>query len=126
MWDQTYGCANQYRCYIAYYMMYFLSKPYQKFLDRAVDTPGHGEDVVHGFNDFQKQYLATCLRMSRTPEVDNIDSECMRVDAMTDKGEVRFAEECKGLLDLWDAIGTKGDKKHAKCEAKSQLNQKYY
>ena len=26
MWDQTDGCANQYRCSIAYYMMYFLLK----------------------------------------------------------------------------------------------------
>ena len=28
MWDQTYGCAKQYRCSIDYYMMYY-SKSYQ-------------------------------------------------------------------------------------------------
>ena len=55
MWDQTYGCANQYRCYIAYFMMYFLSKSYRIVLHRYVDTPGHGKYVVHGFNGFQKQ-----------------------------------------------------------------------
>ena len=68
MWDQTDGRTNQYRCSIAYYMMSYLSKSYQIFLDRAVDTPGHGKDVVDGFNAVQKRYLATCLKMCSTPE----------------------------------------------------------
>ena len=65
--------------------MSFLSKPHQKFLDRAVDTPGHGKDVVDGFNAVQKQYLATCLRMRSTPEVDSISIKRIRVDFMTNK-----------------------------------------
>ena len=44
---------------------------------------------------------------------------------MTENGEVRFSEECKCLLDLCDEIGTKGDKKHAKREAKARLKYKY-
>ena len=84
------------------------------FLDRTVDTPGHGEYVVGGFNDGQKRYLATFLRMLSTSEVDNIDSKCMRFDAMTQKGEVRFTLKYMCLLDLRDEIGTNGDKKHAK------------
>ena len=32
MWDQIDGCANQYRCSIAYYLMYFLLKSYQIIL----------------------------------------------------------------------------------------------
>ena len=50
----------------------------------------------------------------------------MRVDAMTKKGEVSFSEECKLLLDLSDEIGSKGDKKHEKREAKTLLKHKYY
>ena len=92
MWDQTYGCSKQYRCSIAYYLMYFLSKSYQFFLDIAVDTPGRGKYVAGVFNAVQKWYLATCLRMRITPEVDNIYSKRMNVDAMTDKGEVIFAK----------------------------------
>ena len=71
--------------------MSLLSKSYQIVLDGSVDTPGHGKDVVDGFNDVQKQYLATCLRMCSTPEVDNIDSKRMLVDAMNEKGELIFA-----------------------------------
>ena len=73
-------------------MMYFLSKSYQIVLDGAVDTPGHVKYVVYGFNAFQKLYLATCLIILSTPEVDNIDSKLLRVDAMTKKVEVSFAK----------------------------------
>ena len=64
--------------------------------------------------------------MRSTPEVDNIDSKRGRDDALTKKGEVSFAEECKRLMYLCDEIGTNGDKKHAKCEAKARLKHKYY
>ena len=72
--------------------MYYLSKSNQIVLDRAVDTPGHGKYVVDGFIAFQKRYLATCLIMRSTPEKYNIDSKRMRVEAMTEKGEVIFSK----------------------------------
>ena len=86
MWDQTYGCAKQYMCSIAYYLMSFLSKSYQIVLDRAVDTPGHGKYVLYGFNDVQRQYLANLLRMRSTTKVEKIDSKRMCVDTITEKG----------------------------------------
>ena len=92
MWDQIDGCAKQYMCSIAYYLMSYLSTSYQAFLDSAVDTPVHGKDVVDVFNAVQKRYLATCLRMRSTPEKDKIDSKRMRVEAMIEKEEVSFAE----------------------------------
>ena len=48
--------------------------------------------------------------MRSTPEKDKIDSKRMRVESMTENGEVSFAKECKRLLDLHDEVGTKGDK----------------
>ena len=56
--------------------------------------------------------------MRSTPEKDKIGSKRIRVDAMTEKGVVSFSEEFKRLLDLRDEILFKGDKKHAKREAK--------
>ena len=106
--------------------MSYLSKSYQIVLDRAVDTPGHGKDVVDGFNAVQKRYLATCLRMRSTPEKYKNENKRMIVETKTEKGEVSFSEDCNRLLDLRDEIGTKGDKKHAKREAKARLNHKYY
>ena len=84
------------------------------------------KDELEFFKDDQKQYLATCLRIRSTPEKYKIDSKRMHVEAMTEKGEVSFFEDCKCLLDLRDEIGTKGDKKHAKRKAKARLKHKYY
>ena len=106
--------------------MSYLSNSYQIVLDRAVDTPGHGKYVVDGFNAVHKRYLATSLRMRSTPKKDKIYNKRMRVEAMTEKGEVSFSKECNGLLDIRHEIDTKVDKKHAKLEAKSQLKHKYY
>ena len=55
MWDQNYGCAKQYKCFIYYYLMSYLSTSYQIVLEIAVDTPGHGKYVVDGFNAVQKR-----------------------------------------------------------------------
>ena len=92
----------------------FSIKSYQIFLDRAFDKPGHGKGVVDGFDAVQKLYLATCLIMLSTPEVDTIDDKRLRVYSMIEKVEVRFAKECKRFLDLCDEIDTKGDKRHTK------------
>ena len=83
IWDQTDVCTKNYRCPIAYYLKSYLSTSYQIVIDRAVDTPGHGKDVVDGFNDVQKRHLATFLIMRSTPERHKIDSKRMRVEAMT-------------------------------------------
>ena len=81
---------------------------------------------MDGFNDVKKRYLATCLIMRITSKVDNFDSKSMRIDVITDKGEVSFSEECKRLLNVRDEIGTRGDKQHVKCEYKARLKHKYY
>ena len=90
--------------------MSYLSKSYQIVLDRAVDTTGHVKDVEDGFIAVHKRYLATCLIMHSTPERETINSKRMRVEDMTENGEVSFAKECKRLLDIRDEIGAKGDK----------------
>ena len=92
-------------------MMSYLSPSYQIVLHRAVDTPGHGKEVVDGFNAFHKRYSSTYFRMCSTPEKYKIDSKRMRVEAMTEKGEVSFAEECKRLLELCGEIGIRNTKK---------------
>ena len=81
---------------------------------------------MDGFNAVQKQYLATCLRICSTPELYKINNKRIHVDAMTNNVEVIFSKEYRGLLDLCDKIGAKGDKKHAKRESKSRLKHKYY
>ena len=64
--------------------------------------------------------------MRSTPKVDKINSKRIFVDSMIDKGKESFAKKCKRLLDPLVKIGTKGDKKHVKHEAKARLKHTYY
>ena len=66
------------------------------------------------------------MRICITPEVDKIYSKRMHVDAMIEKGEVRFSEECKRFLGICDEIGTKVDKKYVKHKSKARLKHRFY
>ena len=96
------------------------------FFNISVDKPGHGKDVLDGFNAIQKQYLATCLRIHSTSLKFFFDSNRIRVDAKTKKGEVSFSGKRKSILDIRDKISTKGDNKHVKRKSNSRLKHKYY
>ena len=50
MWEETDGCAKQYRCATAMYLLLLISVRFNIVIDRAVRTPGHGKVVVNGLN----------------------------------------------------------------------------
>jgi hypothetical protein len=126
MWDQTDGCSAQYRCSKAFYLLSYLSVTYSISIDRAIDAPGHGKDVVDGLNATLKRFLGTCLRMTNMPEVHRGDGKRMNIHSMTDEGESSFAEECRRLLENRDKIGMHSDKKHAKREANAKVKKQFY
>ena len=41
VWKDTDGCAKQYRCDLAIYLMSVLSYSYGIITDRAINSPGH-------------------------------------------------------------------------------------
>ena len=57
VWEDTDGLAKKYRCYLLIYLMNVLSSSYGIIMDRAMNAPGHGENVVDGLNATRKQYL---------------------------------------------------------------------
>jgi hypothetical protein len=48
--DHTDGCAKQYRCGTALYLLALLAVSYGIVVDRAVGAPGHGKCEVDGAN----------------------------------------------------------------------------
>ena len=48
--EDTNGCAKQYRCDLAIYLMTVLSYSYGIITDRAINAQGHGNNVVNGLN----------------------------------------------------------------------------
>ena len=57
VWEDTDGCAKQYRCDLDTYLMTVLSSSYGIIMDRAINAPGHGNNVVDGLNSKVKRYL---------------------------------------------------------------------
>ena len=57
VWEYTNGCAKQYRCDLAIYLMDVLSSSYGITMDRTINAPGHGNNVADGLNTMYKPYL---------------------------------------------------------------------
>ena len=55
--EDTDGCAKQYMCALAIYLMTVLSSSYGIIMDREINAPGHGKNVVNGLNATDKLYL---------------------------------------------------------------------
>ena len=50
IWGNTDGCADQYRCTSALYLMSVLSQSHSIMIDQGISAPGHGKEVVDGLN----------------------------------------------------------------------------
>ena len=50
IWENTDGCAEQYRCDSALYLMSVMSQTYSLIIDRGISAPGHGKEVADGLN----------------------------------------------------------------------------
>ena len=68
MWDHTDGCTKQYRCAKALYIMSCLASEFDIIINRLVDAPGHGRDVVDGMNEQGKVYLRHKMITATNPD----------------------------------------------------------
>ena len=57
IWVNTDGCAEQYRCASALYLLSVMSKTYSIITDRGISAPWHGKEVVDGLNSVDKCYI---------------------------------------------------------------------
>ena len=57
IWENTDGCADQYICASALYLMSVLSQCYSIIIDQDISAPGHEKEVVGGLNVIYKRYI---------------------------------------------------------------------
>ena len=57
IWENTDGCAEQYICATALYLMSVLSQRHSIIFYRGISAPGHGKEVVDGLNAIDKRYI---------------------------------------------------------------------
>ena len=58
IWENTDGCAEQYRCASALYLMSVMLQTYSIIIDRGISARGHGKEVVDGINAVDKRYIS--------------------------------------------------------------------
>ena len=57
IWENPDGCAKQYRCASAMYLMSDMSQCYSIIIDRGISAPGHGKEVMDGINAVNKRCI---------------------------------------------------------------------
>ena len=50
VWEETVGCAHQYRCDLAIHLVTVLSSSYGIIMDHAINSPVNGNNFVVGLN----------------------------------------------------------------------------
>ena len=50
IWENTYGCANYYRCATVLYLMQMLSQALSVIIEQGISATGHVRGVVYGIN----------------------------------------------------------------------------
>ena len=67
IWENTYVCADQYRCASALYLVSVLSQCHSIIFDRGISAPGHGKDVVDSLNAIGKLYMYQLMSNVQLP-----------------------------------------------------------
>ena len=57
IWENTDGCAEQYKCTSALYLMSVISQCYSIIIDRVISAPGNWKEFVDGHNAIHKRYI---------------------------------------------------------------------
>ena len=67
IWENTDGCADQYRFAASLYLMSVLSQRHSIIFDQGISAPGHGKEVVDGLNDIYKCYMYQLMSTVQLP-----------------------------------------------------------
>ena len=57
IWENTDGCAEQYRCASALYLMSVFYQCHSIIIYWGISTPGNGKEVFDGLNFIDKRYI---------------------------------------------------------------------
>ena len=90
IWENTDGCAEQYRCASALYLMSVISQTYSLIIDRGISVPGHGKEVVDGLNAVDKYYIYQLMSKVQLPGSIRFDSQ-IKIHTGTEKKDVSLA-----------------------------------
>ena len=97
IWENTDGCAEQYRCASALYLMSVMSQTYSIIIDRGISATGHWKEVVDGLNYVDKHYIYQLMCKVKLHGSVRFDSQ-IKIHTGTENKDVSLAKEFKDHL----------------------------
>ena len=91
IWENTDGCAEQYRCATALYLMSVLSQRHSIIFDWVISAPGYGKEVFDSLNDIEKRYMYKLTSTVQLPGSKIFDSHIL-MNSCTHKKYVSLAK----------------------------------
>ena len=67
IWENTGGCAEQFICAIALYLMSCLSQRHSIIFDRSISAPVHGKEVFGILNAIGNRYMYKLMSTVQLP-----------------------------------------------------------
>ena len=102
IWGNTDGCADQYRCASALYLMLVLSQRHPVKIYWCISAPEHGNDVIDGINAIDKRYIYQLMSNVQLPVSITFDLQII-IYSYTNKNDVSLDEEWS-LLKPWYSV----------------------
>ena len=96
--ENTDGCAEQYRCASALYLMSLMSQTYSIIIDRGISSTVHGKEVVDGLNAVDNRYIYQLMSKVQLTGSIRFDSH-IKIHTGTEKKDVSLAREFKYHLE---------------------------
>ena len=75
IWENADGCAEQYICASALYLMSVFYQCHSIIIDRGISAPGHGKEVVDGINAIGKRYIYQLMSNVQLSGLKKFDSQ---------------------------------------------------
>ena len=96
IWDNTDGeedgCAEQYRCASALYLMSVMSQYYSVIIYCGISSPVNGKEVVDSINAIYKHYIYQLMSNVQLPGSKTFDSQIL-MHSCTQQNDVSMAKE---------------------------------
>ena len=96
--ENTDGCAEQYRCASALYLMSVILQTYSLIIDQGIIAPGHGKEVIDGLNAVDNRYIYQLMSKFQLPGSIRFDSQ-IKIHTGTEMKDVSLAREFKYHLE---------------------------
>ena len=97
-WENTDGCAEQYICASALYLMSVMSQTYSIIIDCIISATGYGEEVVDGLNAVYKRYIYQLMSKVQIPGSVRFYSQ-IKMHTGTEKKDLSLAKEFRNHLE---------------------------